>query len=488
MRILMLTEGTYPYFKGGVSTWTHDLIGSLKDFSFIVAAILPTPFYTPRYNMPPNVLGLLSIPLWGMEMVKEFSHEPLREAIQRRLKTKESEIRDDFAPHLRNFLRALKGGGTSPKVMAEALYGMHLYLREHDYKKTFKSRHVWRVFWEELAEDPLYGHVDISSLIETSRVIQHLLRILAYKFPEVDLCHSSAAAFCGIPAVLLKMEYDVPYLLTEHGVYFRERALDAVRGASNIVEKILWMNLFRAIVRLNYHYADKILPVCHFNVDWEKELGVPADKIEVIYNGVDLNRFKPMNMPQDDVKRIVVMARIDKLKDILNIIDAMETVSEKHGDAVCEIYGPVDDEIYYEQCLNRIEELGLENHVRFMGPTQTPEVEYNRATVVAQPSLSEGFPFSVIEAMACGKPIVATDVGGVREALGEYGIIVPPRSPRLLANGIIKLLEDEKLREKLGKGARLRAVKLFSHKRFVHEYYRVYLQAVSESKLRGIWT
>jgi len=71
----------------------------------------------------------------------------------------------------------------------------------------------------------------------------------------------------------------------------------------------------------------------------------------------------------------------------------------------------------------------------------------------------------------------------VREALGECGIVVPPRSPKLLAEGIIRLLDDPELRESMGGMARVRAVKLFPHERFIEDYRRVYVQAVSEWKL-----
>ena len=480
----MLTEGTYPYFKGGVSTWTNDLITNLREFEFIVAAVLPTPFFKPCYNLPRNVIGLASIPLWGTELVKEFHGESIKMMIKRRLNTRDWEIKRQFTPHFRRFIREVKDGGKNPEAIAQSLYEMHLFLREHDYKRTFRSRYVWDVIRQELVKDPLFQNLSVSSVVEISRIVQHLLRALAYEYPEVDLCHSSAAAFCGIPAVLLKMEFGIPYLLTEHGIYFRERALDAVRGMEGVVEKILWMNLYRAIVGLNYHYADKILPVCRFNVDWEKEFKVPPEKIEVIYNGVDVRRFRPIQVSDDaEAKRVVVMARIDRLKDIMNIIDAMGYVVNEHNDAFCQIFGPIEDEVYYEQCLNRIRELGLENYISFMGPTDIPEVEYNRAMVVAQPSLSEGFPYTIIEAMACGKPVVATDVGGVREALGECGIVVPPRSPKLLAEGIIRLLDDPELRESMGGMARVRAVKLFPHERFIEDYRRVYVQAVSEWKL-----
>lgn len=481
----MLCEGTYPYFKGGVSVWTHNLISSLKEFEFIVVSIIANPFYEPMYKPPKNVIKLISVPLWGTELVREYAEGVgIKETIVRSWKTKERSIKTEFIPHLKTLLEEIKHGGRNPKLIGECLYEMHAFLSKRDYKKVFRSKAVWNIIREHLIEDPLYRHIKTSSLIDMARIIQHLLRILAYKYPEVDLCHSSAAAFCGIPAVITKIENNTPYILTEHGVYFRERMLDAVRMTDKLVERIFWVNFYKAIATLNYYYADKLLPVCNFNVNWELELGVPTSKVEVIYNGVNIEKFKPIDLKLDDIPRIVMIGRIDKLKDIVNLIEAMVYVVKEFKDAVCEIYGPVDDEEYFELCKELVKQLKLEKNVLFMGATNKPEIAYNRATIVVQPSLSEGFPFSVVEAMACGKPVVATDVGGVKEALGEAGVIVPPRSPKDLAEAIIALLKDEKTRDEIGRKARERAEKLFSYQRFIEDYKRVYIEVISERRLK----
>ncbi len=88
--------------------------------------------------------------------------------------------------------------------------------------------------------------------------------------------------------------------------------------------------------------------------------------------------------------------------------------------------------------------------------------------------------------MACGKPVVATDVGGVREAIGDCGIVVPARSPRKLAEGIMKLLKDEELARSLGERARRRVLSTFTFRRFIEDYRRVYIETLSEKALREV--
>jgi glycosyltransferase involved in cell wall biosynthesis len=109
-----------------------------------------------------------------------------------------------------------------------------------------------------------------------------------------------------------------------------------------------------------------------------------------------------------------------------------------------------------------------------MGATKTPEKAYNLADVVAFSSLTEGFSFGVIEAMACGKAVVATEVGGVREALEGCGLLVRSRSPRDLAKGITTLLEDEGMTRRFEDAALRRARTEFSLEKEIQEYSNLY--------------
>ena len=483
----MLHEGTYPYYKGGVSTWTQNLIKSLNEFEFLIISITTKPLRKIVYEKPANVKHLIQIPLWGTEIVgehlKEFS---LRKLMELNAKTRDEEVKEKFVPNFRTFLEEIKVGGKNPEELGEALSEIHKFLSTHSHTKVFKNVDVWNTFYEEIVQDELYSTMRASFAISLASIIQHIMRIFSYNYPDVDIYHSSAAALCGLIGVVKKIKDGTPYLVTEHGVYFRERMLD-VYAEMTLPEKILWMNMFKAITSVNYHYADKIMPVCEFNVEWEEEFGVSPRKIEMIYNGVDVNRFKPMAVDvEEGVRPVVAMTRIEKLKDVLNIIEAMQYIGGKIPQARLEIYGPISDERYYELCLRKVDELELQEKVRFMGPTDTPEAAYNRAEVFVQPSLSEGFPFTVIEAMACGKPIVATDVGGVREAVGDAGIVVPPRAPKELAEAVVKLMDDRELREELGKRGRERVLRLFTYRKFVEEYRRADLETVTEARASGV--
>jgi len=109
-----------------------------------------------------------------------------------------------------------------------------------------------------------------------------------------------------------------------------------------------------------------------------------------------------------------------------------------------------------------------------MGFTKDTPTAFNSGDVVTLPSISEGFPYALIEGMACGKATAATDVGGVEEALGDSGILVPPRDPRRLGEALALLLTDKSHADKLGTAARERAVDEYTITKFSEKYRELY--------------
>ena len=89
-------------------------------------------------------------------------------------------------------------------------------------------------------------------------------------------------------------------------------------------------------------------------------------------------------------------------------------------------------------------------------------------------SITEGFPYTLIEAMTCGRPCVATDVGGVTEALADTGLVVPPRSPQPLAEACLTLLQDDDRRRSMGAAARQRALEYFTVDRAISSFDEIY--------------
>lgn len=465
---------------GGVSTWADTLIRGLPDTRFRIVSVVSNPNVELRYALPSNVEGVTTLPLWGEERPEEFNGETYRSFLSRRVRTQERHIRRLFLPHFERFIDGSINGGEGVEQLGESLYQMHMYFRDRDFKKTFQSRQVFDAFESFLEGHGLYQHMNLFEAANVLRTLSRYLKVLTIHPGEVDVSHSAIASIAGLIGVVAKMKSNVPFMLTEHGLYYRERVLDLINRAPNFPTKVLWSNFFRSVTRLNYRFADAIYPVCRFNRRWQEEFGVPEDRISVIHNGVDWQRFRPKVVERAAPgPTVTAVIRIDRLKDPMNLIAAMAHVRKEIPNVQCLIYGPSPDLDYARLCAETTRRLGLENVVRFMGYTSQPEVAYNAADVIVMPSISEGFPYALLEAMAAGKPIVATDVGGVREALGDGGIIVPPRSPRLLADSIITLLRDPALRGRLGSRAWFRAVAMYSSSEFLRQYGEAYRRYAS---------
>ncbi len=206
----------------------------------------------------------------------------------------------------------------------------------------------------------------------------------------------------------------------------------------------------------------------------------------MIYNGVDPDRFVPLpNIERDPRPTVVTMALIFPLKDIATLIHAADITRKAIPDVQFQVFGAASDQEYYQSCLRLRERMQMEATFHFMGRTARPEQAYNLGDVIALSSLSEAFPFSVVEAMMCGKPIVATNVGGVSEALGDTGIVVRARNPAALADGIISLLNDPRRRADMGEDARNRALSFFTTAHFIEQYREVY-QDLLENRTRQV--
>jgi glycosyltransferase involved in cell wall biosynthesis len=272
--------------------------------------------------------------------------------------------------------------------------------------------------------------------------------------PHVDIIHCSLAWLPSLIAIYAKKESNCPVIVTEHGVAFRELLLYYNGYLYDEPAKLFWKVFSHNVVRTIYSIADLITPVCYANKNWEESLGADSSKIKVIYNGVDISKFRPIPVNREDKRpTIVSVARVDPFKDIICLIQAINYVRKQIPDIQCLIYGSSTNLDYSIRCINAIKELHLEENVKFMGGTKEPEKAFNMADVVVISSITEGFPFTVIEAMGCGKAVVASDVGGVREALDGCGLLVRSRRPHDLAKGIVELLKDVDLRRRFEESA-----------------------------------
>lgn len=492
--VLFETEGSYPYSGGGVSTWAHILCSELQDqIDFYIYAITGNPFVESRYPLTENVKKIIHIPLWGVEEPVQYynADEPFSLHIEKRARTTKSVIKKHFMPIFRDFVDCLFDPFRDPQEISEIIYGMWKYFNRYDYKQTMKETSLWIDFKDHL-KDEFEQHKDnkeeprVFDVTFGMRWLYHFMMPLATNIPEeVDVTHATIAGFPALASIAAKYEYGTPSMVTDHGVYIRERLINLGRADMPYFSKQLLLNLSTIVTRAVYFTADQISPVTTANQKWEMKFEAQESKIIPIYNGVDTSVFKPTLKPAHTVDKptVVAVAHIFPLKDIETMIRTCDLVRKEISEVQFIVYGSLDvDKEYVEKCEKLIEDLELSDNFRFGGFHDKPSMVFNEGDISILTSISEGFPYTVIESMSCQRPVVATDVGGIKDALTDCGILCKPRDPRAIADGVIKLLSDTDLRIELGKKSREKVLLNFTTKRSVDSYYESYTKLIELPK------
>lgn len=220
--------------------------------------------------------------------------------------------------------------------------------------------------------------------------------------------------------------------------------------------------------------ANTITTVAHSVAMELREYGLNSKDVEVIGNGVDEKVFTPIKNKVDE-KYILYSGRLDYRKGLFDLIESSKIICQVHPEISFVITGKG---ILIEKLKRRVNESGLKKNFNFVGFVSREKLIqlYQQATIYVLPSHYEGLPTVLLEAMACGCPIVATSVSGNLDVLtqGHDGILVPPKSPDKIAEAVLKLLDDEKMRNTLGINARNTIENRFTwsiiSKKFLHFY------------------
>lgn len=483
--VLMVTEGGYPYYRGGVSVWCDRLIRDLPEVSFGLVSFVGSPRIDMKYELPPNVTTCAKTPLWGIREVLE-AREGLQmdELRRRRRDTTDALVRRLFVPSLRAFVAELFQERASLDRFAAAILGLHRFFIRYDFDSALRSRPSWQCF-VDLCQERFgpeaarigYPSVDctLADVTEAMTLLYRWLIPLSMPLPMADIVHATSVGLPSLAALAAKLENGSPILLTEHGVYLRERCLQEIHTPSRLLVRLLTIRFAIHVTELSYAMADQISPGSNYNRRWELHGGAAPERLSTIYNGVDPETFRPTIRPES-APVVVWVGRITPMKDLLTLIRAAAVVHAARADVRFALFGsaPEGDEAYRDECVRLVHELGLERVVEFRGYVPSAEAAFNEADVVVMSSISEGFPYSMVEAMLCEKPIVATAVGGVPEAIEDCGIPVEPRDPEALASGVLRLVNDAPLRLAMGKAARQKAASKFNLRQCAEAYEESY--------------
>jgi glycosyltransferase involved in cell wall biosynthesis len=463
MKVAMMTEGTYPFGFGGVSVWCDQIIRGMPGYDFRLVAIVATDAEQVVWSLPDNVSSMVKVLLWGPPLAGHAAGR--REALPLRLLRElvdtlldsSAEVQPRFGDVLRELSEFAQRGSLSAGLASE--------------KAVRLLSEAWRDRWSDTGQPAPTLHDAVTAM----QLLEHSLRPLSYPPVQADIGHAVTNGLGVLPALAAKWQYGMPMLVTEHGVYLREQYLQNRRGPYRWPVKAFHLGFMRRLCALGYSEAETITPGNVYNRRWEERLGAEPKRIRTVYNGVDPANF-PALTGEPEVPTISWVGRIDPIKDLETLLRAFSLVHHEMPEARLRLFGspPKGREPYLQRCRALATDLGIGEVATFEGRVENIRDAYDAGRIVVLSSVSEGFPYSLIEAMTCGRTCVATDVGGVTEAVGDTGLVVPPRNPALMAQGCLTLLRDAELRHRLGAAARTRALENFTVDGAINTFDEIY--------------
>jgi D-inositol-3-phosphate glycosyltransferase len=300
-------------------------------------------------------------------------------------------------------------------------------------------------------------------------------KMFTHLIGKCDIVHAHghvymASYMAGMVAKKLKK----PFIVTQHNTFIDYKSF------LNIVEQLNDMVIGKSVLR----HADRITTVSKETKKYVLRLGADKTKTSVIYNGVDTDLFRPANKNQSRKKlglpnnrKIVLSVRRLVYKNGLDtLIESVPKVAQKHPDVLFVVAGKGPSRKLVE---DRIKELGISQNIKLAGfvPDEQLPLYYDAADIFMLPSASgEGLPLVLLEAMACGVPVIATKVGGTPEIVNHMknGVLVPPIDTEAMAEATSKLLSEEKLRTTIGEEARRNVENRFTWTENVRQLQEVY--------------
>ena len=271
----------------------------------------------------------------------------------------------------------------------------------------------------------------------------------AVKYSKIVHAHGHPYPSSLIVGELAKM-YGKPFVLTQHNTFIEyDNLLDTVERVNDL-----------AIGRETIKQADRIIAVSDASKDYVLSLGAKPSKVKVIRNGVDLPRFRPMTGKGEEIRRklripkeamvFLTVRRLVYKNGIDTLIECASLAIKKNPKIVFLAVGKGPDQNSVQA---RINELGIADNFRLAGFISDEKLPayYNSADFFVLPSKSgEGLPLVALEAMACGLPVIATNVGGISEILSlKFGKLVAANKPELMAEAVLEFSEADWVSRKL---------------------------------------
>jgi len=320
----------------------------------------------------------------------------------------------------------------------------------------------------------------ILNLAERVGIPYPVLSFKAYEsFAEVikkcDIVHAHGHAYMSsYIACKVAVKYKKPFILTQHNTFIDYQSW------LNIMEHLNNWTVGRVVLK----DSDRVIVVSRKTMEYVLKLGADISKTSVMYNGVDTTFFHPMNREESRDKLglpknkmlVLTVRRLVYKNGLDTLIESASLLTRDYPYLLFIVIGKGPNRKLIE---NRVRELRIEGNIRLAGfvPEKLLPPYYNAADYFVIPSSSgEGLPLVLLEAMACGLPVIATTVGGTPEVIRDMknGVLVPPRNPKALAETISKFLSNKELGLAIGEEARKTVEDKFTWEESVHRLQNVY--------------
>lgn len=496
--VLLLLEGTFPFVRGGVSSWVDQIIRGFPELRFgaIFIGSQRKDYGAPRYELPANLVHLECF----------FIHEPELAGAAPRPQAGDGHAFAQAAQlheHLRHPGEAAAANAMLAQLLPELAPGRPLCAQAF-----LHAREAWKTItrdYEARCTDPSF--VDYFWTVRTMHAPIWRLAAAAQTAPAARVLHSISTGYAGLLGTLMAIRRGTPLLVSEHGIYTKERKIDLFqsewlhdnrpdyeRGGELAYFRALWIRFFEAIGRSCYEAAHGIVALFETNRLRQVADGAPAERTRCIPNGVPLARYAPLRAQRtiaaDGAPPPVacLIGRVVPIKDIKTFIRAMRTVVNRLPEAEAWIAGPEEeDPEYARECRLLVDSLGLADHVKFLGFQNVAEL-LPRIGLVVLSSISEGLPLVVLEGYAAGTPAVCTDVGSCRQlvygltpddvAIGAAGEVVRIADPGGLGEAIARLLGEPARWQAASRAAFERVQTFYTDAQMFAAYRALYAEAM----------
>ncbi len=441
MRVCIVAEGCYPYVIGGVSSWIHSMINSFPNLEFVVLTIIAGRDTRGKfvYDLPENVTEVHEVYLDDVDWAKSTGRRH-----KKRLREK-----DYYA--LRSLLlnQQVEWPEIFDMFQKEEL-SINDLLMGPDFFKI--ARDVYNL---------QHSQIIFSDFLWTIRSMYlPLFLVLKAKVPRADLYHCVATGYAGVLGAMAQYRHHCGLLISEHGIYTREREEELIRATWVKSEyKNIWIDQFYKMSALAYQRADKVTCLYGHAKELQIGLGCPEEKIMITPNGVNVDRLA--NLPQKEgadaeMINIGAVLRVTPIKDVKTLIHAFDSAKRRNPRLKLWIMGPTEeDPEYAQECFELIENLQVHDVV-FTGRVDIRDY-LGKMDMTVLTSISEGQPLTILESYAAHKPVIATDVGNCRGLLygdvddfGEAGILTHIMNLEEIAEAMLDLARDGFLRKQMG--------------------------------------